>query len=397
MSQHPRLLAISNGHGEDDIAVKVLAALAPMVPGLEISAWPMVGAGAAYRALGVPITGPGNHLPGEGFGTLGLGLFLRDLRHGFIGTHWRQFRHARALRGCHDLLLGVGDVIPLLAGTLSQTPMAFVACAKSAYYGPPDGHTALERRLMRRNCIAVFPRDALSARGLAAKGVSCCYLGNPMMDGLGPADDIWPLQPDQTGVLMLAGSRRDAPENMALLLAAAAGLAENAPSPARLRFLFALHPSLSGAALSSQPGWEPVGDTGQAVILRHATGAEAVLATGRIGAMARAARLAVGLAGTANEQAIGLGLPLITLPGAGNQGEAYVRMKAAFFGPAAIAVSRDACALADAMRALLDDPERQARMAQAGRERMGDPGASEAIAARIAARLTGIPAGSEGH
>lgn len=382
----PRLLAVSNGHGEDDIAGKILDVLAPLLPDLKAEAWAMVGDGASYRARGIPVTGPANRLPGEGFGTLSLPLFLRDLRHGFISTHWQQFRHARALRGRYDLMLGVGDIIPLAVARLSHTPMAFVACAKSAYYVLPDGHTPLERRLMRRNCVAVFARDALTAQGLATKGVHGTFLGNPMMDGLGPATDLWPLGPDDMAVLMLAGSRRDALENARLLLDAAARLAQLHPRPANLVFLFALHASVPAQALADAASWRA--EPAPSMRLRHASGARAELAQGAFGPMARAATIAVGLAGTANEQAIGLGLPLLTLPGAGNQGAAYVRMKMTFFGEAAQAVPRDPASLAEAMQALLDDPQRRARMAQAGRARMGEPGASAAIAQQVAALLT---------
>lgn len=387
MSGGPRLLAVSNGHGEDEIACRVLDALRPRVPGLRVEAWAMVGRGAAYRARGVPVVGPANLLPSEGFGTLGLRSFLRDLAAGFVSTHWRQILHARGLRGRHDVLLGVGDVVPLAAAWLSGTPMAFVASAKSAYYVAPDGHTALERRLMRRWCVEVFPPDARTAEGFARTGVPCRPAGNPMMDGLGAEEAVWPLPPGAVGVAMLAGSRADATENALFLLAAAARLAEAAEAPARLRFLFPLHPSVDRGRLAGAPGWRAEGGR-----LSHPSGAEAAAEAGVLGPMLRASTLAVGLAGTANEQAIGLGLPLVTAPGAGNQGPAYVRMKMAFFGEAALAAPRDTEAVAAAVRGLLADPARRARMAAAGRERMGGPGASAAIAEVIAARLR-TPAG----
>ena len=96
------------------------------------------------------------------------------------------------------------------------------------------------------------------------------------------------------------------------------------------------------------------------------------------------------MAGTANEQASGLGLPLITAAGAGNQGEAYLRMKMRYFGNAAIATPRDPAAIAAAMASLLADPARRAVMSAEGRKRMGAPGASAAIAAALVARLAQI-------
>ena len=179
-----RLLVVSNGNGEDDIACKVIDALRASGRGPKIEAWPMVGLGPAYAARGIPVVGVQNTLPSEGFGTLSLKLFARDLKAGFIATHLAQARFARAIRGRYDLMLAVGDIVPLAAGLLSRTPMAFVSCAKSAYYGGSDGHTGSERWLMRSRCRAVFPRDGLTAERLTANRVPNTYLGNPMMDGL---------------------------------------------------------------------------------------------------------------------------------------------------------------------------------------------------------------------
>lgn len=390
--QTARLLFVSNGHGEDDIACKVFDRLRPLVDSrLVIEAWPMVGTGQAYRDREIPVTGPSNTLPGEGFGTLNLSMFLRDLRSGFVATHWRQLRHMRAIRGRYDLLVGVGDIVPLAAAWLGKTPMAFVACAKSAYYGGLDGHTGAERSLMRNQCVAVFPRDARTAGGLIANGVQCQYLGNPMMDGLTPANPKRFTGRNMINIAMLAGSRQDATDNALFLLQAAQRLSQQQVRAADLRFLFACHPAVdlarvAAVATSADAGWvqavwdDPAGPQDDVRCLQNVRGSKALLLRGSLAEILHGAKLVVGLAGTANEQAIGLGIPLVTLPGAGNQGESYVQMKMRFFGDAAIAVARNPDDVADAVSSLLADPERCTRMATAGRERMGAPGASLAIA-----------------
>lgn len=379
-----RLLVVSNGNGEDDIACKVIDALRAQPDAPQIMAWPMVGHGDAYAARGIPIVGVQNTLPSEGFGTLSLRMFARDLKAGFIATHLAQARFARAARGQYSLMLAVGDIVPLAAGLLSRTPMAFVSCAKSAYYGGSDGHTWSERWLMRSRCRAVFPRDALTAERLAANGVPNTPLGNPMMDGLAATD---PARFGTGAIVMLAGSRKDATENAAFLLSAAA------LGPAGQRYLFPCHPSVDLAQLTALcPDWTPaVWDHPLAaphLCLQSASGAKALLMGGAFADMLHAGRLAVGMAGTANEQALGLGLPLIVVPGAGNQGPAYVRMKMHWVGEAGLSVPRDPAAVAGAVAALLADAPRAAAMAQAGQRRMGDAGASAAIAAHIRTLLT---------
>lgn len=390
----PRILFASNGHGEDDISCKVLDALAARGVPFEPEAWAMVGEGRAYTARGVPLVGPQQRLPGEGFGTISAAALWRDLRAGYVGSLWAQARFARSLRGRHDLIFGTGDIMPLLAGWFSGTPMLFIPSAKSAYYGGADGHTGIERWLMRRVARDSFPRDPRTAEGLAAHGVPVRYLGNPMMDGLDPVSPE-SLRGRGATVAMMAGSRRDAVENAVLLLDAAATAAAADADPSRFTFLFAAHEALDfqRVAATAPIAWErgqwdrPLDDRGEAMCLRHRTGAAALFVKGRFADVLHASDMVAGMAGTANEQAIGLGLPLVAVPGQGNQGPAYLRMKMRYYGPAAVLAPRDPDAVAGAIRGVLADPVLRREMAAAGRERMGAPGASAAIAARVAALL----------
>ncbi len=379
------LLVASNGHGEDAIAARVVEALGRQgVPVGAVAAWPMVGRGAAVERLGLRRLGPTLEVPSEGFGTVEARAFLGDLRAGWAGMMLEQARFARGLRGRVGLWLAVGDVVPLGAGLLAGAPVLFLSTAKSAHYGGRDGHNALERALMRR-CAAVWVRDRLTAERLGASGLPALCLGNPMMDGLeAPAVAV---PAGRRVVAMLAGSRRDATENAAFLLRAAARLGTDATA------LFASHPATdhdrlrSLAGTEALPGWQAPERSRDDLWLTHEGGARARLLRGAFAGVLRAAEVAVGMAGTANEQAVGLGLPLVAVPGAAVQGEGYLRMKMPWFGPAAVRAPREEAAVAGAVRALLADPAARARMAAAGRERMGPPGASDRMAAGIAARL----------
>ena len=368
------ILFLSNGHGEDAIGVRIHAAL-----GLPARAWAMVGEGAAWARAGVETVGPSSRLPSEGFGTLSLGHFLRDLRAGWVQAYLRQAAFARRLAG-YRLAVAVGDVVPLAAGLIAQLPVAFVSCAKSAWYGGSGtGHDALDHRLMRR-AAAVFPRDALTAARLAAAGVPVRDRGNPMMDGLDPRDPAALCPPGETAVALLPGSRADAVGNARLLLEAAARL----PG---IRALVAATPAMDPRAAVPE-GWAPHPwdaplPGAPHLALRHAGRARALIVSDRFADCLHAASLALGTAGTANEQAAGLGLPLVAVPGTGNQGAAFVAMKARYFGPAAVTAPRDPAAIAAIAEALLADPARRAAMGAAGRARMGPPGAAAAIAADI--------------
>lgn len=397
------LLFLSNGHGEDMIAGRILDELRAQAPELAVEAWPMVGRGEAYRARGVPAGGASNLLPSAGFATTEWRLMGADLRAGWIGTHWAQFLDARRRRGRYRLLVAVGDIVPLLASVVARAPFMFVGCAKSDYYGPRFGYTALEKRLMRRHALAVFPRDGRTARNLAAAGIAARDLGNPMMDGLEGTGDRLGIPPQATVVCMLPGTRDDAGTNMLDLLAAADAMARRDGGGGTLRFVFPVRDAFDPAAMASEIACDPrlagmeaeaMAPAAEGVVLRIglAGGAQALAVERRFADALRLSSLVVGMAGTANEQAVGLGIPLVAVPSRGVQGEHYVRMKMRYFGESAVAVAREPEAIAAEALAILADPARAARMGAAGRERMGSPGASRAIAAEIVAAARGLAA-----
>jgi uncharacterized protein (TIGR03492 family) len=389
-----RLLFASNGIGEDAIATTVLDALMPRLPhGASVTAWPMVGTGRAYADRDIAIEGPLNRLPSEGFGTLEAGSFAKDLKAGFLGLLRRQITHGLSLRGRFDYVFGVGDIIPLAAIWLSRAPAGFIACAKSSYYSDPagrsGGHGWHERWIMRRSCQDVFARDSLTARGLARQGIAARDFGNPMMDGLEVPAGANLLQPGETGVAVLPGSRQDATDNCLFLLQSFHVFDRfNTPSPPV--FLFAVTAASDlGAIRARAEGWQAI-ERPDGLDLVAPNGTRAVLLRGQFARILSESTLAVGLAGTANEQAIGKGLPLITTHGSGNQGKAFLRMKMRYFGPSALPVDREPRLLAHAVSELLSDPARRAAMAEAGRARMGPPGASAKISTQILARLEEI-------
>lgn len=393
------LLVVSNGYGEDDIACKIVDALRDEAKGtLTIDGWPMVGEGAAYRARAIPIVGAPNTLPNAGFPTtISWPYLMQDLRAGWIATYWRQLRAARAMRSHYRMAIAVGDIVPIAVSVLARARFLFVGCAKSSYYRSISRYTWFERNLLRRFCELTFPRDALTEDELSRARVPSRYVGNSMMDGLEGTGDRFGIADDKLVVAMLAGTRRDTEQNILDLIAAAARVTKIAEAPASYRFIFAVGTALDPYAVQRlldadgrARNWSvSCAEVSKGIVLRAVSplGAEVLLVKSQFADVLRLATVVVGMAGTANEQAVGLGLPLINVPSAGIQGETYVAMKMQYFGEAAIAVRRDPNEIASAIVSLMSDPERRARMAQAGRSRMGEPGASRAIAREVLARL----------
>ena len=280
---------------------------------------------------------------------MSLKLFIEDLRAGWISTHWRRVQSARTMRGQYDLIVAVGDVVFIGAARLARAPFLFIRCAKSSSYNLLHGYTPMEKRMLRRNCRLTFLRDELTIKELARAGVRQRYVGNPMMDGLEGTGETFGLPPEKIVIGLLPGSRTEAENNALHLLRVAAATPETRGAQAALQFLYAVHPQFNVAAVQERvanvPGWNvalPLGEDasrGLDLRLRHTSGVEAWIIQRHLADVLRRATLVVGLAGTANEQAVGLGKPLITFPTAGVQGKNYVNMKMEYFGEFVLAVS----------------------------------------------------------
>ena len=329
---------------------------------------------------------------------MSLKLFIEDLRAGWISTHWRRVQSARTMRGQYDLIVAVGDVVFIIAARLARAPFLFIGCAKS-YYNLLHGYTPMEKRMPRQNCRLTCPRAELTIKELARAGVRPRYVGNPMMDGLEGTDETFGLPTEKIVIGLLPGSRTKAEDNALHLLRVATATAETRGAQAALQFLYAVHPQFNIAAVRERvanvPGWNvalPLGEDasrGLDLRLRHTSGVEAWIIQRHLADMLRRATLVVGLAGTANEQAVGLGKPLITLPTTGVQWKNYVNMKMEYFGESVLAVSPEPSDVARAIAGLLDDPQKQARMIAAGRER-GDGGRNFTRAGRMQTMIPSV-------
>ncbi|MEW5980761.1 MAG: lipid-A-disaccharide synthase-related protein [Acidobacteriota bacterium] len=394
-----RVLFLSNGHGEDTIAAAVIDRLRLREPACPIASWPMVGAGEAYAERGITRVGPPNFAPSEGFGTLSMKWLWRDVRAGLIGDYRRQWVAARRLRGRFDLAVAVGDIVPALVAHSADLPYLFVGCAKCSSYPWRGRYHRVELVLIRRRCLGAFARDVETADRMARAGVPAWHVGNPMMDDLRPSTPL-DIPADRPVVAMLPGSRADAVANACRLvcLARATAASLSPPerphwvvAPARTFDLAAFIRTIAGPADGVVLTSTPSSAAGGGVRLTDSAGTIVEVLPGHFVSAVRRALVVVGMAGTANEQSVGLGRPLVALPATGPCGVGYLRMKAHLFGDAAVTVeSGDGDAVA-AVIALLRDPARRARMEQAGRRLMGPPGASDAIADAICAaarRLT---------
>lgn len=224
-----RILCLSNGHGEDVIAVQILSAIQAQNPEVSLAALPIVGTGHAYQKLDIPIIGRTQQMPSGGFVYMDNRQLMRDLKGGLLQLTWQQYQAVKRWKNQgqeKSLILAVGDIVPLIFAWLSGCRYAFVGTAKSEYYlRDRQGNwlpktSALEKwfgsvylpwerwLLSRKNCVAVYPRDRLTTDVLTTYKIPAVNLGNPMMDGLEPPENLPQKETKQTlTFVLLPGSR----------------------------------------------------------------------------------------------------------------------------------------------------------------------------------------------
>jgi uncharacterized protein (TIGR03492 family) len=390
----PRILLISNGHGEDLNGGLIADQLLALRPDLELQALPIVGDGQAYRRRGIPLLHQGAPLPSGGMVYQGLNLW-RDLAAGLVQqtlrqlwVAWRQGRRA-------DLLLCIGDHVPMAFAWLSGRPAVVFLVSTSSHYEGRLRLPGFSRRFCRRPAVrAVLTRDAFTARDLQSQGMARArFCGYPIMDlatetGSAAAAPVQ-IPPGSTPIALLPGSRfPECLHNLVLLTRLCAVLERQAPDRVWC-FHAAVVRGSEGqelAELAAAAGWslEPgrlCSPEGRVQVLLRSDAFAPIL---------RSSALVLGMAGTAVEQAVGLGKPVVQIPGRGPQfSYAFAEAQMRLLGPVVFTVGRGPAGDAELEQAaaltlqLLADPELPARCAAVGRERVGAPGGSRGIAAAV--------------
>jgi len=377
-----RLLAVSNGVGEDLIAARIIESL-PRTD-IAITAYPLVGTGAYPPHI--PLLEPRRALPSGGFslraGLRGLGA---DVGAGIVRLWFEQRRTLVRQRGAADLVMAVGDTYCLWMAALASARVAFVSTADSVRIAP---FGLLGRMRLRRHAQQIFARDAETAAALAAQGLPAVALGNVMMDLLRPTGEVFDLPPSAPVVALLPGSRREAPENAVLLGRAARAIASDRPD---VRFLLAHAAGVPASAILQ--ALAAIGGAAGSGRQTVAVGPAEIHLTEAFADALERATVVVGLAGTANEQAAGLGRPVVAFPGPGAQfGPAFLSTQHRLLGEALVP-TRTWQEAAGAVIRLLREPVERERRAAVGRARMGPAGGAQRIAAAVADLMARSSAG----
>ncbi|MDR1732728.1 MAG: tetraacyldisaccharide 4'-kinase [Synergistaceae bacterium] len=372
----PRLVVASNGYGEDAIGVLAAKKLRDAFPGAEILAFPLVGTGEPYKAAGFAVESTPSVTPSGGVLKYRLRDLWGDIRAGLPGHIRKQQRDWSKISRVVHTPLCVGDVYLLLHTLWGQgrAPL-FVATAKTVHL---SGHWRLERLIIRHCTLRTWTRDRGTADQLAAFGADAVYAGNPIMDLLDPVPDLSPgaFGPSPR-VMLLPGSRPRAYEDVKLLLDAV----EELQSRISCEYVMVLAPTIDvSRLLQSCEGWETVEEAGERSLSKNGTRIR--LHQGGVSTAASGVSLLMGLGGTANQLCAGMGIPVLSIDEKGK------RVQKKLLGDAEILVEPLPDALAAQAFAILSDPALHKKMSDAGRSRMGEPGALDDVV-RYAAETLG--------
>ncbi len=409
-----KLLVISNGHGEDIIAVKIIQQLKQILPSIEIACLPMVGKGFAYQQQGVEIITAVKSMPSGGFVNMDRKQLWSDIRHGLIGLTIQQYQAVRAWVKKGGKILAVGDILPLLVAWLAGGKYFFVGTAKSEYYrqdenGWLEDISLLQRYgdsvyypwecwlMKNRRCLAVFPRDNITTLKLQKLGISAQNLGNPMIDDLS-ANLVEDDRKYKLKVLLLPGSRiPEAIDNWQLILQGIDSII--ATFTEDFVCLGAIAPSLSLEKFEthlSDFGWEKqmikdfdlIIDDPNVLYYFRKKKTKLVLSQQAYNQCLNYCNLALATAGTATEQFVGLGKCAIVFPGFGPQYNLQFAQNQKRLLGKSLQLLNHPQEVGSKIQQLLSQPSQwQEEMKINGKKRLGEVGASLRIAQFIKQKI----------
>ncbi len=324
------ILLLSNGHGEDLSGALIASEL--RARGYRADALPLVGHGRAYDQAAIPLLGRTREYSTGGLGYTSLWGRLTEVFQGQVGYLLRRLALLFRIAHRYDLVVVVGDVLPVAAAWLSWRPVVTYLVAYSSHYEGrlrlpwPCGACLASARFRR-----VLSRDALTASDLGEQlGRPVDFLGNPFFDAavaagepVAASEPLGAGQPAPAQRLgLLPGSRLpEALHNLELMLEVLAQLPEHLQQPDQLGLSAALVGRLGPeevAPLASRLGWRLDSEAGTITRLRRGP-LRLELVWGRFAAVVQHSDLVLSMTGTAAEQAVGLGKPVLQLVGSGPQ------------------------------------------------------------------------------
>lgn len=389
VNRKPTLLFISNGFGEDRSGAMIANELRNIVDEHNINhpellGAALVGSGKEYTSRNIDIIFSAKAPPSGGFTTHSVKGFFSDLFSGSLGI-LKKFKNAlKPYDNQVDLAIIAGDVplVWMVRRALKNTPIWFIDLPKSEYIAP---HFKIEKHYLKKNVSRIFSRDDFTAKIFQREELPAEFVGNPLMDGLEPVDTKLILDPDKPVVGLLPGSRDEAYENFIMMLDIVELIGKVFPC----QFIAALPDSLTDKEIANQAlhhGWVYQSETTLKIPYPRLEKDQVVVILSRkvFSGVLHLSEVVIGLAGTANEQAAGLGKPVVAFKGSGPQTTTRrFREQSKLLGKALKFVDAKPKDIAAEVIYLLGDEEERKKRGVEGVEHMGSSGGCRNLAELI--------------
>ncbi len=364
-----------------------------------MEALPFVGLGHSYLDKGISILGNQREFSTGGIGYTSFRGRLKELFQGQIIYLMGRIFRLLLIAKHYDLLVVIGDVVPVFAAWLSGKPAVSYLVAYSSHY---EGHLRLPwpcaSCLASKRYLGIYSRDELTADDLSVQlRRPIFFLGNPFMDPVFKSNQSLPEVTYRLG--LIPGSRRpELEDNLLMILSVIELLPSAFLARAEISFDMALVSTLSDRDLEllvAEGNWYLKKSSSPSLTN------QLVLGCLRINVHRNAfvdvlqnSDVLLCMAGTASEQAVGLAKPVLQLPGNGPQFTyAFAEAQRRLLGPTVFCAKgamhdsrilhKTALLIIDLLEKSKNDQNLQRECRRQANLRLGQPGGSTHIAEAI--------------
>ena len=316
-----KILILSNGHGED--LSGSLIAKQFIKNGYSVNALPIVGKGNHYKKEKIKIIGRTKEFRTGGIGYNSLKGRLTEIFGGEIFYLLRKLYLTFKIRNKYDYFFVVGDIIPVFFAWLCNKDFFTYLVAYSSHY---EGKLKLpwpsKFFLLSQKAKKIYTRDFLTASDLTLQlKKKVFFLGNPFMDKFFSRKKD--LKISEFSIGLFPGSRfPETINNFVLILEVLEALSDLRYFQ-NIDFNFAVVNSLSPSKIKEifhNRKWLNIQNSKDKHLLKFQhKSLEVNIYWNNFDKILLKSRCCISMAGTAAEQAIGLGKPVIQIEGKGPQ------------------------------------------------------------------------------
>ncbi|MCS7180577.1 MAG: hypothetical protein NZ891_04420, partial [bacterium] len=313
------ILFVSNGYFEDMMACQIIKHLKKNNPFISFKALPIVGRGFPYILENIPVLGPCITLPSEGLVHFSLKYLLKDIKAGLISSFIKQIKIIKKEGRKADFIIVVGDIfLCALCGFFSGKKVIFASTAQSIYIRKID---RINIWLMKHFAKVVFPRDEKTTLYFKKFGVNAIYFGSLAMDCLEITGENFDIPDGKKIVGLLPGRRNDSYIKLEYLLKVVdRTIIESKNKNYELPIFIIVYSNLFKTEkimkILKSLNWkfEESNERKRGIIGYLTKNKNSIIISDKFGDVLNKANLIIGFSGASNEQAVGMGKPVITFP-----------------------------------------------------------------------------------